>query len=189
MTQDKGQSRGPRSATDVSRQSAGGVPLRKSDRDGDGVQDRIRADVDGDGKFDDRDYPVYEQFGRLLMDAGPAPGMELSLPEVIRTKSEYDISAVSGPINAALSRWRRYAFLSVPLMFAMGLYLGSMRPWIWPWSLDPPAPVLSYDVSRIDAAVIDAIRADSSWFDGLLPEDQKRLVEAALADQRDREGD
>lgn len=106
-------------------EGAGGEPV---DADGDGAQDRVGIDDTGPaGRPDglvDRQVPVEVMRapgGRrvrvaVLGYADPEPALP-RLPDVIRTNSEYDVSAVTRPLNDAIARvtgnWKRWKNLCV----------------------------------------------------------------------------
>lgn len=99
--------------------------IKPSDADRDGVQDVADIDLDRDGKPDLRNRPIFEFGGRRYVDAGAvAPDTIPTLPEVIKTKSEYDISAITRPLNDLIQRWKGAVVGGALIAFLLGFYLG-----------------------------------------------------------------
>lgn len=129
--------------------------FKPADANADGVQDVADIDLDGDGKVDLRGRPVFEFGGRRYVDAGAvAPDTIPPLPEVIKTKSEYDISAVTRPLNDLIARWKGMASLGALLAFIIGFYVGLHYRATTPTSSDVAREAL-YDQIR------DSLRDDA----------------------------
>lgn len=138
------------------------------DADKDGVPDHVGVDDTGpqgkpDGKVDRAvSVEVLKAPGgrrvkvAVLGYADPEPALP-RLPDVIRTNSEYDVSAVTGPLNAMADRfrgnwkrWQRLFTLGTPVLCAACFALG------WWWCSWLAAPVAATPAPR-SARVLDAL--------------------------------